>query len=179
MEYKIITETERTTVREFVSRDLEDLFRLDGDPDVMRFIGDGRTQGYEQTRQNLASIIAQYAASSGYGTWAVNEKAGGKFIGWVCLKNLDNTEEIEIGYRLLKEFWKVGLATEVAREILRYGFEDLGLERIVAVANPENAASQKVLARIGLGFEKYAYHYKKKVAYFSVEKKDMAIFRGK
>jgi len=85
--------------------------------------------------------------------------AGGQFaqqnpalIGWAGLQYLPETDEIEVGYLLDKGHWGRGLATEAARESVRFGFEDLGIETIVGVVHPENVASQRVLEKVGLSF---------------------------
>ena len=82
-----------------------------------------------------------------FGIWAVYRKEYDKFIGWVCLKYLDRFDEIEVGYRLLHDFWCKGYATEESPGILDYGFNKLNLERVVGVTIQENKASQNVLTR--------------------------------
>ena len=100
------------------------------------------------------------------------EKASGAFVGFCGLKYLDNTSEIEVGYRLAKKFWGKGFATEAARASLHYGFETLGLDRIVAVVQPENAASCRVIEKIGLRYEKDARFYDTDVRYFAITREE-------
>lgn len=78
--------------------------------------------------------------------------------------------EIEVGYRLMKSAWGRGLATEGARAMLRYGFGERGLDRIVAVTHPDNAASQRVLRKLGLEYRGIGHYYDRDVSYFVIER---------
>lgn len=88
------------------------------------------------------------------GYWAIEERSGGAPYGWVALKTLYRTNEIEIGYRLWPAAWGRGIATEAARRLLRYGFDDAGLRRIVAVTTRANTASRRVIEKLGMPLEK-------------------------
>jgi hypothetical protein len=91
----------------------------------------------------------------GFGMWATIHKETGKFIGRCGLTPMDieGHEEIEVGYMLAKEYWGQGLATEAAQAILRYGFEQAGLSRLICVINPGNQASSRVALKIGMTLE--------------------------
>ncbi|WP_316787572.1 GNAT family N-acetyltransferase [Thermoleptolyngbya oregonensis] len=82
--------------------------------------------------------------------------------------DLDSTPEIEVGYVLDCPFWGRGLATEAARASLQFGFDTLGLERIVAIARPENHASQRVMQKLGMTYEKDAFYYNCAVVYWAI-----------
>jgi ribosomal-protein-alanine N-acetyltransferase len=86
----------------------------------------------------------------GFGRWALIHKPDKKLIGWCGLAPLDKTDEIEIGYGIAKEYWGRGLTTEAAAATIRYGFEELKLNQIVAVAMPENIASRRIMEKIGM-----------------------------
>jgi RimJ/RimL family protein N-acetyltransferase len=88
------------------------------------------------------------------------------------LFHLDNTPEIEEAYLLDRACWGQGLASEAAGAALRYGFETLGLPRIVGVALPANGASCRVLEKIGLRFERPARYYDLDVAYYGLNRAD-------
>lgn len=160
-------ETQRLILRSFTSDDLDELALIGSDPEVMRFIGDGKPQSREQTAARLNSII-EHRNRHGFGVFAVVDKASGALMGYCGLQFLDNTPEIEVGYRLAKRFWGMGFASEAATASLRYGFEELGLDRIVAVVQPENFASQRVLEKIGLTFVKDARYYNTDVRYYAI-----------
>ena len=160
-------ETERLLLRPFTPADLDALASLNADPDVMRYIADGKPQSRAQTEIRLNEVLDHWQ-QHGFGLFTAIEKTSGDFVGFCGLKYLNTSSEIEVGYRLAKRFWRRGLATEAARASLRYGFETLGLDRIVAVVQPENAASCRVIEKIGLRYEKDARFYDTDVKYFAI-----------
>jgi ribosomal-protein-alanine N-acetyltransferase len=145
-----ILKTNRLRLREFEEGDVELLFALDSDPDVMRYISDGKTSTREHIEQAIPRLCAYYEKHPGFGIWVAELKESREFIGWACLKHLDQSELIEVGYRLKKDFWNQGYATEAAEALIQYGFGERGLDKIVAITNPDNKASQRVLEKCGL-----------------------------
>jgi RimJ/RimL family protein N-acetyltransferase len=93
------------------------------------------------------------------GVWHATRRDTGAFIGWYCLKYCPPTCDVEVGYRLLREAWGQGFATEGATELVRYGYDDLGLDKIIGVTHPGNRASQRVLMKAGLDDAGYARRY--------------------
>src|SRR5262249_52391181 len=89
------------------------------------------------------------------------EKATGKLIGACGLKFLDGSPEIEIGYHLARAGWNKGYATEAARACLRHAFEWLQLRRLVAVIEPDHVASQRVVEKLSMTYERMGHYYKK------------------
>ena len=162
-----IGETERLYLRPFVSDDLEDFASLNADRDVMRYIVDGEPQTKQQATGRFRAVIDHHD-KHGFGLCAVIEKASSAFLGFCGLQFLDNTLEVEVGYRLAKRFWGKGFATEAAKASLQYGFEELGLDQIVAVVHPENAASQRVIEKVGLHYVKRARFYNTDVLYYTI-----------
>lgn len=128
-----------------------------GDPDVMRFIGHGQTVAdaaamQERLRQRNREIAE---LNDGSGFWAIEDKATGELVGTVILKQLPDgegrsTDDWEVGWHLKRSAWGKGYATEAGRALLEYGFSDLQLPVIYAVANPENRASIRVMERLGM-----------------------------
>jgi ribosomal-protein-alanine N-acetyltransferase len=149
---RTLLETDRLLLREISASDLHNLFQLESDPEVMRFIGEGKPRPLEAVERKLEKMLRYNAQNPGLGTWIIEQKDG-TFIGSACLKHLDTTEEIEVGYYFLKEYWNNGYATEVARTLIEYGQHELGLRRIVATTNPGNLASIHVLEKCGLVFD--------------------------
>jgi len=98
----------------------------------------------------------------------VFDKESEKLIGYCGLQLLDDTEEIEIYYGFHKDFWGKGLATEAAKVVLRFGFEEVKLPRIVAVTHSDNTDSQKVLLRLGMKQGKNDRFYDMETVYFSI-----------
>lgn len=160
-------ETSRLHLRQFSMADLDDLFAIRSDPEVMRFIGAGQPHSMNQVRDALENAISVWKKHS-FGRWAIVHKADKKLIGWCGLAFLDQTEEIEIGYGIAKEYWGGGLTTEAAEATIRYGFEELKLDRIVAVAMPENIASRRIMEKIGMRFEKTGHWYEADLVYYVI-----------
>jgi RimJ/RimL family protein N-acetyltransferase len=147
------TGTLRLSLRPFDLIDFDDLLQLYSDPEVMRLIGNGKPRTRDETEAWLTRMIAHWA-QRGLGMWAVHEKSTGRFVGRCGLQALADTSEIELGYALHRAFWGQGLATEAAMAAIQFGFETIGLSRIVAIALPENLASRRVIEKTGLVFER-------------------------
>ncbi len=152
-----VIETERLLLCTWEPEDWRAFLRLTTDPQVMRYIHTAALWSEEQTRAFVAQQIA-YQQQLGFCMWEMARKPGGELIGMCGLKPLGSTPEIEIGWWLLPEYWGNGLATEAAAAALRYGFEQARLERIVAVAQPENAASVRVMEKIGMQYAEHTMH---------------------
>ena len=149
---KAILETDRLLLREYVEDDAESFFKLNTDPEVMRFVPDKPLLNVEQARQTLIDHpIADYRRY-GFGRGACILKSTGEQIGFAGLKYLDELGEVDLAYRLLPAHWGQGLATEVALASVRYGFAALGLKRIIGLVMPKNIASLRVLEKTGLRY---------------------------
>ena len=122
---------------------------MDLDPEVHRFIYGDRPPEPEWHRRHLRARIASGWPPEG-GIWAVEWRDAPGFLGWCGLFPLEASGVIEIGYRYLRAAWGQGIATEAARAVLAHGFCELGFDPIVAVTDPDNLASQRVLEKIGL-----------------------------
>ena len=160
-------ETGRLCLRSFRPEDLADLYLVFGDTEVMRYISGGKARTLEETETGLGRTIEAWH-NRGYGFWAVTAKASDKVIGYCGFMPLEDTSEIELAYGLAKSHWGGGFATEAARACLRYGFEELKLERIVAVVNPRNVASQRVLEKLGMRYTKDVHHYNADLMYYEI-----------
>jgi ribosomal-protein-alanine N-acetyltransferase len=154
MNNPIILETERISFRRLSMDDLDNLFTLYHSPDVRRYYSEG-IPNYEETRRELEWIVDECYPKYGFGMWATIYKETGKFIGrcGLCPMDIEGKEEIEVAYMLSREYWGQGLATEAAQAILRYGFEQVGLTRLISVINPDNIASARVAEKIGMRLE--------------------------
>jgi RimJ/RimL family protein N-acetyltransferase len=164
-----VIETMRLRLRGFTDDDLDALADIYADPDVMLYMPGGKPVPRERVAASIGRMIG-YWQEHGFGLWAVEEKESGesRLIGRCGLVHLDNTPEIEVGYLFAKDYWGKGYATEAARAALDYGFTQLGLDWIVAITRPENVASQHVLEKIGMRFERDARYYDMDVRYFSI-----------
>ena len=153
---EIFVETQRLILREIVEGDLIDLYELDSDPEVHKYLGNKPVQNIEQSKEIIKHIRQQYE-ENGIGRWAIIDKLTNEFIGWSGLKYetmLINKQNgyYDLGYRLKRKYWGKGIATETALESLKYGFTVLNLKEICAAAHVENIASNQILRKIGLKF---------------------------
>jgi ribosomal-protein-alanine N-acetyltransferase len=160
-------ETARLSMSPFAWSDLEELAIIRADPEVMRYIGTGKPHDMEQVRVSLERKM-QIWEQHNFGQWAVRYQGNEKLLGWCGLDFLDETPEIEVGYGFAREFWGQGMAAEAARASLRYGFSQMSLEHIAAVAMHENIASQRVMQKIGMKFIRHAFFYDYDVVYYSI-----------
>lgn len=148
-------ETERLRLVPLGDGHLEFEIELDADPEVMRHIS-GRAHSPEEVKQAHQRRIAAAVEVPGLGFWA--GFAAGEFVGWWILQPPNGPDqpkvagEADLGYRLLRRYWRRGYASEGARELIRYGFEDVGLNRIFAQTMAVNAASRATMAAVGLTF---------------------------
>jgi RimJ/RimL family protein N-acetyltransferase len=150
---QIFLETERLVLRRFTEADVDDLFALDNDPAVMRFLNGGTpTPRAVIERGFLPLILGYYERFGGYGFWAAIEKATGAFLGWFSVRPRDDAhpEVTELGYRLNRIAWGQGYATEGARALIGHGFTVLGVERVYATTYQDNLASRRVMEKVGM-----------------------------
>ncbi|WP_426593364.1 GNAT family N-acetyltransferase [Cellulomonas sp. McL0617] len=147
--------TDRLLLRQWRDDDLDALAAIDADPEVMRWIGDGSVRDRAQTLMALARFAAAWS-NRGYGPFAA--EADGVLIGWVGLLVPTFLPEImpavEIGWRLARGAWGRGLATEGARAVLAFAFDDAGLDRVVSVCHVENTASERVMTKLGMHLDR-------------------------
>jgi ribosomal-protein-alanine N-acetyltransferase len=169
---KVVLETDRLFLREIVPADFNELYRMNSDPETMKYVGDGSTRSHEQMQSELKMLMSHYIKKAGLGIWATVLRDSKAFIGASGLVYYDNTSEIEVGYRLLKEYWNKGYATEASRELLNYGFTVLGLKKIVSSAHVENVPSRRVMEKIGMRFVDFRVHYTCMQAYYEIESKE-------
>jgi RimJ/RimL family protein N-acetyltransferase len=164
-----IIDTERLWLRTWQPDDWTAFRRLSGDPRVMRFISTGVPWPDERNREFVSRQIRQQAGL-GYSMWELIPKQSGELSGFCGLQPLPGTEETEIGWWLIPELWGQGFATEAAKAALAFGFEAAGLSRIVAVAQPENRASVRVMEKLGMTFEKMMVHKGIEVVMYAVSR---------
>lgn len=159
----IFLETQRMIFREITSADEENLLDLDSDPEVMKYLTLGTPSTREEIQATLIRIRDLLTKHRGrFGIWAAIEKDSGKFMGWFLFRpdkeQPENTDRIEIGYRLKKEFWGKGFATEGSRALLEKGFQEYKIPEIFAMAMKRNKASWNVMEKLGMTYvREYPY----------------------
>lgn len=149
-----ILETENLIFRQLEISDAEKLFRIYSNAETMKFMGN-RPASLEEERKNLENHIKNYYEKFGFGFWAAILKDSGQFIGRCGLlkSEINGKSEIEIGYLLDRNFWGRNLATEAAKGIIKYAFEELKCHQIFAVILPSNIASKRVAEKCGFTFK--------------------------
>jgi len=152
-------ETPRLRLRPFVTDDWQALARLYADDTVMRYMQSGRglprKDAESRARGNITNFNDHWRRR-GFGVWAVTERESGRLLGQCGLRHVEEARDVEVLYLLNKTVWGRGLATEAAGAALDFGFQTLGLERIIGLVRPENIASRRVLEKLGLRFERIA-----------------------
>ena len=140
--------TERLVLRELAAGDFEAYAAMMADPDVTRFLGDGRPLGRAEAWRQMA-MIAGHWVLRGFGLWAVEERATGAFLGRIGCFEPEGWPGFEIGYTLARGAWGRGYAREGAAAALRHARETLGRDAIISVIRPDNAASIRVATALG------------------------------
>lgn len=162
-------ETLRIALREFDPSDAEDLYQLDRDPRVVRYVSAGRPATRAETQATMRRILRYYRLYPDLGAWFATRRDTGAFIGWFCLKYAGRSPDIEIGYRLVPAAWGRGLATEGASALVNFGFDELGLHRIIGVTHRDNHASQRVLMKAGLDDCGWGRYYDMRLRLFAAD----------
>jgi [ribosomal protein S5]-alanine N-acetyltransferase len=149
----IILQTPRLILRRFTEADANLLLQLNSNPEVLKYLHEPLLETEEQALHILKTIILP-PYKNNLGRWAMHLKTTNEFIGWCGLKHLVQADEIDLGYRLMQNFWGNGYAFEAAKHTLEYGFNQLHLKTIIGRAHIENIASLKILEKIGMQFIK-------------------------
>lgn len=165
----IFAQTKRLFLRPITEADFDVLYEMNTDAEVMRYIGNGKIRSDKTSVHNTINTLQKwYAENRQLAAWATIEKTSNTMIGWHSLKHLPNSKLVEVGYRLRKAFWGKGYATEMAKALIDYGFNQLGLNKIVGITHPENEPSKRVLQKCGLGYVGKDFYYNTKVDLFEI-----------
>src|SRR5258708_30151743 len=140
-------ETERLVLRGFRSEGFEQFAGCMADADVMRYLG-GQPLTRDEAWRRLAVSLGHWQLR-GYGTWAVERKSDGAFMGRVGMINPEGWPGLEIGWTLGKPYWGGGYATEAAACAMRFAFLTQPVDRLISCIDPENKPSQAVARRLG------------------------------
>ncbi len=145
-----VLRTDRLLLRDWTDADMVPFAAMNADPRVMEFLGPvmGRTASDE-----LAARIRKHVHAHGYGLWAAEIPGAVRFIGFIGLNVIEWSPlapSVEIGWRLAPDYWKQGYASEGAREVMRFAFEELALDEVIAFTSVANRRSRGVMERIGM-----------------------------
>jgi RimJ/RimL family protein N-acetyltransferase len=153
--------TDRLVLRQWEAADLDGLARMYSDPQVTRYLGDGRCLTRAETAE-MIGIMQRHWDEQGFGLWAATVKESDALIGRIGLAVPSFLPEVlpavEVGWVLDRAFWGRGLATEGARACLEFGFTTLELDRIISICNAGNVASERVMVKLGMRLERETVH---------------------
>lgn len=155
-----ILHTARLRLEPVTEQHYEAMHAMNSDSEVMTYLNAGQPETEEHTRAAVARIMGRWA-EGGYSWWALMRKDDEVMVGMACLQHLggDRTQPHEIGWRLARAGWGKGYASEAASAIVAHAFEVVKAPFVVAVAHPGNAASIKVMTRLGMRYTGMEKHY--------------------
>lgn len=163
----ILFQTERLIVRRMTAADAQSLFRVYGDAEAMRLVGDGQPLLMADC-ERWVKVTARNYVQYGYGMSTVLDRQTRSVIGFCGIVHPGGQTEPELKYALLRTVWGRGLATEVARGMIQYVAETFGLLRIIATVNPAHRASQRVLIKTGMRSDAQRHNEDKTTTYVFV-----------
>lgn len=165
--------TERLQLVPFNDEHLNGLSAINSDPEVMRYIS-GRSETLAETRSMIERVKSRWGRW-GYSWWAFIERQSGEVVGAGCIQNLrrggaepDPDCPLEIGWRIRRDKWALGLATEAARAMAEFAFVRLRPDVLYAVCDPENGASAAVMVKLGMRYRGLEDWYARKVATYEI-----------
>lgn len=157
--------TPRLVFRAFTEEDVDPMHQILSGEGVLRYFPPTDPLPRDRVHKMVLGLLRHWD-EHGYGLWAVESRPEGELMGRCGLQYLAELDEVEIDFILGRPFWGQGFGTEAARASVRYGFEGLGLERVVGITHVENRASQRVLEKLGMAsveqrefFGIPCYHY--------------------
>ena len=148
-----ILDTERLSLRSITLKDAAFILELLNDPAFLRFVGDKGVRTVDEAREYIARGPQASYARNGFGLWLVELKASRVPVGICGLLKREALSDVDLGFAFLPHYRSNGYAYESAAAVLQYGRNALGIKRIVAITNPDNADSLRVLKKIGMSFE--------------------------
>lgn len=163
-------ETKRLLLRESIVDDAPVLYEMTNDPEVMKYTGDIMFKSVEETKE-LIRNYPDYQKYT-YGRWTTIIKETNEIIGWCGLKYIEDLKETDLGFRFMKMYWNKGYGTEASIACLQYGFEQLGIQQIIAQVYKDNGASQRVLQKLGFTYWKELYDKDDSWLVFRIKKEE-------
>ena len=142
-----IAQTKRMTLHRFSEKDVVGFYNLNADPQNIQFTGDESFKDHAQTAAFINSY--DHYQRHGFGRWSLYSKQDGQYIGFCGLRYVAKTKSVDVGYRIMHQYWGKGLATEATIASLDIGFKQYDLKQIVSRARVDNPASIKVLLKTG------------------------------
>jgi RimJ/RimL family protein N-acetyltransferase len=161
-----VIKTERCSLRLFEQSDVDNLYTLYSDEQVMRFLPGAYSR---EVAEKHVVAFATVFEQRGFTLWAVESKGTGEFIGRVGLWPLKGTDEVELGYVIARSHWNQGIATETSAACLEFGFKKLDLPFVAAITMSKNVASLRVMNKLGFQFIRDDHFYDTDVLYHRLD----------
>ena len=150
----VVLETTRLILRHQTVDDAEFIFTLVNDPSWLRFIGDRGVRSVEDARNYIRKGAMDSYSRHGFGLYLTALKDSGTPIGICGLVKRETLDDVDIGFAFLPQYAGVGYAYESACAVMAHAKNDIGLKRVIAITNPDNVASIRLLEKLGLAFER-------------------------
>ena len=163
--------TDRLTLRQFREDDLDPYAEICADPEVMRYLGEGKPLDRRETWRQMATILGHWRLR-GYGLWAVESRATGELLGRIGFFNPEGWPGFELGWTLGRRFWGRGYATEGARRALEHAFTEMRREHVISLIRPANHASIRVAERLGERLEGRTQLFGHEVLVYGIEREE-------
>lgn len=170
---KKIIVTNKFIIREFILEDAEDLFELESDPRVNKYIPGNKLLTLNECKKEINLYIKNYS-NGNLERWAILLRNTKEFVGVAGFRYLPSINKTEIGLKILPKFWGKNFSKEIGNALIHYGLVKLDLDEIIAMADPNNIGSIKSLESIGMTFLKNGYYYGNKVVYYSTKPQEMS-----
>ncbi|MCR8842652.1 GNAT family N-acetyltransferase [Paenibacillus sp. SC116] len=162
-----VLSTERLVLRKMTLADVGALMEISSDPEAMKYYPS--TKNEQQASEWVEWTLRKYD-TYGTGLWIVEDKETGEFLGQcgIVPQEVNGVIEMEIGYLFARRVWRNGYATEAALACKKYGFEQLGLKKLISFVDVNNTPSAKVAERVGMTVEKKIHKWGKDVFVYAV-----------
>ena len=178
------TETDRLKLRQFSLDDAASLHEILGQENVLRYFPNPNPPAFDKVEKFISAQLKHWE-EHGFGWWALELREAHKglvdsdgnltLIGWNGLQYLPDTDEVEVGYLLARPYWGFGLAAEGARPALKIAFEQLDLAEVVGIVHPQNAASMRVLEKIGMSFTRQEEYFGMPARRYAIRREDYVV----
>lgn len=166
----IIVETDRLIIREFEEDDLLSFYKIESDPRIIEYIPWSKLNTLNNCRRQIKKYISSYSKYK-LNIWAVVIKETSEVIGITQLIYSNKIKGVELGTKILPEYWGNGYASELSQSIVHYGLYELGIDEITAVTDVNNAGAIKSLINMGMELKKYGYYNGAESVFYSIKRR--------
>lgn len=169
-------ETDRLILRRFAKSDLPRYAQIRSNPRVARFLsgGEGSAKEPDRVARQVFEQHQRLWKSNGYGPWVAVDRVSRNLIGHGGLRGTAESDAAELVYAVDEPWWGRGIATEIAKTSLDFGFSALAIERVIALAEPENLATKRVFDKAGLSFDRLDQAFGLTIEFFEITRKQWA-----